>query len=70
MFQGGRVPSREALRERAAAVVSEALERLLDHGRRGKLGSLWDAALDEADRRLQGLHAASPGEHACHTRQA
>ncbi|BDA46529.1 probable small subunit processome component 20 homolog at N-terminal half [Coccomyxa sp. Obi] len=59
--EGGRVPSKEALRERAAAVVAEALDRLLDHGRRGKLGPLWDAALDEADRRLQSLQATSPG---------
>lgn len=61
VLQGRRVPSREALRERAAAVVEAALQRLLDHGRRGKLGPLWDAALGEADRRLLSLET-SPGE--------
>ncbi len=45
-------------------MVHEALERLLDHGRRGKLGPLWDAALDEAERRLHSLQGATAGEHA------
>ena len=43
------------MRERAAAVVAVALRRLLEHGRRGRLGALWEAALLEADRRLARL---------------
>lgn len=45
-------------------MVAEALEQILDHGRRGKLGPLWHAALDEADRRLQSFQATTSGEHA------
>ncbi len=61
VLQDRTVPSREALRERAAMVVEVALQRLLDHGRRGALGPLWDAALHEADRRLLSLET-SPGK--------
>ncbi len=53
------MPSREALRERAAAVVEIALDRLLEHGRRGKMAPLWDTALDETDARLRSLEASA-----------
>lgn len=59
MWQGGWVPSTEELRGRAAAVVEVALDRLLEHGRRGNLEPLWDAALDETDRRLRSLKSST-----------
>jgi hypothetical protein len=55
---GGSSPSREQLRARAAAVASVALDRLLDHLRRGKCEALWAALLAEAGRRLAALAAA------------
>jgi hypothetical protein len=57
--EGKVTPSRKALRARGAAVVRAALQRLLEHGRRGRLGTLWEAALSEADRRLRVLEVGS-----------
>ena len=44
--------TQEALRERAAQVNAVALDRLLQHTRRGCLQILWETALAEADARL------------------
>ena len=44
--------TQEALRERAAQVNAVALERLLQHTRRGCMQILWETALAEADARL------------------
>lgn len=52
---------RESLREKAAAVVEVAVARLLEYGRRGKLGALWEAALAQVDERLERL-AHAQGE--------
>ena len=40
------------LRDRAAELNRVALDRLLQHTRRGSLQVLWDAALAEAEARL------------------
>lgn len=51
----------ETLRSRQAAVIMVALERLLDHVRRGRCAPLFEATLDELDRRLKHLQAAPKG---------
>lgn len=40
-------------------MVEVVLDRLLEHGRRGNLEPLWDAALDETDRRLRSLESST-----------
>jgi U3 small nucleolar RNA-associated protein 20 len=47
------------LRARAAAVAHVALQRLLDHTRRGGAGPLWDALLTTATARLAAADAAA-----------
>ncbi len=47
------------MRERAAAVVAVALRRLLEHGRRGRLGALWEAALSRRTAAWRAWRAAN-----------
>lgn len=51
----------ETLRSRQAAVITVALERLLGHVRRGRCAPLFEATLNEVDRRLGHLQAAPEG---------
>ena len=58
---GVQAVSQEALRARQAAVITVALERLLEHVRRGQCTPLFEAALDELDRRLARCRTATEG---------
>lgn len=53
--------SQKTLRSRQAAVITVALERLLDHVRRGRCTPLFEATLDELDRRLARCRVAAKG---------
>ena len=53
----------DMLRDRAAEVNRVALDRLLQHTRRGSLHVLWDAALAEVEARLAHYEDAPPGTH-------
>lgn len=55
--------TQEALRDAAAQVNAAALDRLLQHTRRGSLLALWIAALAEANARLAACEDAPAGEH-------
>ena len=52
----------EDLQLRAHQVAASTLWHLLEYVRRGKLGVLWDAVMEAADRDLAGLEASgNPG---------
>ncbi len=54
--------TQEALRERAAQVNAVALDRLLQHTRRGGLQILWESALAETNARLACCAEISEGD--------
>lgn len=55
--------TQEVLRDRAGQVNRVALDRLLQHTRRGRLQALWETALAEADARLTCCEHASAGDN-------
>ena len=54
--------TQEVLRDRAAQVNVLALDRLLQHTRRGSLQALWETALAEANARLAHCEDTSAGD--------
>ena len=54
--------TQDVLRDRAAQVNRVALDRLLQHTRRGSLQALWETALAEADARLAHCEDTSAGD--------
>lgn len=55
--------TQEMLRDRAAQVNTVALDRLLQHTRRGSLQALWETAFAEADARLTHCGDTSAGRY-------